>query len=151
MRLLCFKRLVRVSFGAFLVLLMQGALAPSAVWAGCNHLVGSDATAPSVIAHLDELITGGPIQSIDGHPADGLPGRRSPKVPLPCSGPSCSNRLPAPPAPVVSSIDGLDHWGLLCDSLDLTASITRNDRVGETLLHLVIAPSRIFHPPRSLA
>jgi hypothetical protein len=135
--------LFRIGVGAALLLLTQVLCAPRTAEAGCNHLVSSNSPSYVSLAHLDELITGqtpGPLSDSGG-----------PKGPPPCSGPSCSGRVPLPISTVLPSVHGLDQWCLLADLLDLTGPPAHFAWMIETPTLPSSDPSLVFHPPRSLA
>jgi hypothetical protein len=91
------------------------------------------------------LITGeGRISHEDN--LSGMPGR-----PQPCSGPSCSSRVPLPGSAAPSIVQTLDQWGLLPGLFDLSPPVAKACLDDESLSHLPSEPTRIFHPPRSMA
>jgi hypothetical protein len=104
------KRLRRLGIGALIVLSFQVLAAPRAAWAGCSHLVVSQSDRLLDLNRLDALIAASPFLTnsagTPGAPAQPVPGRR-----LPCSGPSCSNRIPAPLSTVSQASGGLNQWG----------------------------------------
>jgi hypothetical protein len=131
-----------------MLLLIPGLLAPRPAWAGCNDLVRSHGQKHGVSASLDALITGRTSTEIESDPAGDLATRPKPSRPLPCSGPSCSGRVPLPvSASGVGAVD-LVQWAVFSDSLDLVPSPGRTEWADESLADLPGNPSRIFHPPR---
>jgi hypothetical protein len=142
---------VRLLIGAVLLPLIEGLLAPGPAWAGCNNLVHSDIQKQGAWVHLDALVTGWTSTEIENAPAGDLATLPKPSRPLPCSGPSCSGRVPLPvSASVVSAVDRL-QWGMLSDAFDLVPSPGRTEWVDETLPDLTGNPARVFHPPRCSA
>jgi len=147
MRFLLSRQQVRLVIGAAMLLSIQGLLASRPAWAGCNHLVRSHGEKQGASANLDELITGRTSMEIESD----LASRPKPSRPLPCSGPSCSGRVPLPAsASVVGAVD-LVQWAVLSDSLDLVPSPGRTEWADESLPDLTGNPSRVFHPPRASA
>jgi len=130
-----------------MLLLIQGLLAPRPAWAGCNHLVRSNGQQHGASVNLDALITGRILTEIESDPAT----RPTPSRPLPCSGPSCSGRVPLPVAASVVGAVNLIQWGVLSDSFDLVPSPGRTEWADESLPDLTGNPSRVFHPPRASA
>jgi hypothetical protein len=137
--------LVRLGIGAIMLLLVLGGLAPRPARAGCDHPFGVEIRGAWSAAHLDPLITGG-SRTVLGHNQSGVPGR-----PLPCSGPTCSGRVPLPASSAPSVVQTLEQWGLVPGVFDLSPPVASTPRDDETLAHLPAQPSRIFHPPRSMA
>lgn len=146
MRSLLPRMLVRFGAGALLLLLSQVLCAPRTALAGCDHLAGSGLSAYASLARLDDLITGQPAAG-----QGAVPGHPGPKRPLPCSGPSCSGRVPLPVSTVLLTLDGLEQWGLLADSLDGSGPSVRSGWIAEPPSRPSRVPSCVFHPPRSLA
>ena len=140
---------VRIGIGAILLLLIQAFIAPRPSWAGCNPLVGSSTHPARSFAHLDDLITTGNPSMIQSHRAVGLPARSGPGRPAPCSGPSCSGRIPLPVSTATTGFANPDQWGVVGESLDMTRS------PGRVEYHDDEPPCHsggllfIFHPPRS--
>jgi hypothetical protein len=134
-----------------MLLLIQGLLEPRPAWAGCNNLVHSKIQKHRAWVNLDTLITGWTSTAIESTLAGDLATRPKPSRPLPCSGPSCSGRIPLPvSASVVGAVDLL-QWGLLSDSFDLLPSPGRTEWADESLPDPTGNPALIFHPPRSCA
>src|SRR4051794_41918689 len=107
MRLLSRRLLVRLGIGAIMLLLVLGGLTARPARAGCDHPFGVEIRGAWSAADLDPLITGGNRALLEGD-RPGTPGR-----PLPCSGPSCSGRVPLPTSSAPSVIQTLNQWGLL--------------------------------------
>jgi hypothetical protein len=145
MRLLSRFSLVRLGIGAALLLVVSGGLTPRPAQAGCEHPFGVEIRTAWSADHLDPLITGRARASLDGN-RPGSPGR-----PQPCSGPSCSGRIPLPASTAPSVVQTLDQWGLLPGLFDLSPPVADGCRDNEPLFCLPAAPSRIFHPPRFAA
>jgi hypothetical protein len=151
MRLLLSRQQFRLLIGAVMPLLIQGLLAPRPAWAGCNNLVHSNIQKHGASVNLDTLITGWTSTEIESDPAGDLETRPKPTRPLPCSGPSCSGRVPLPvSASVVGAVDLL-QWGMLSDPFDLVPSPGKTVWADEGLPDLTGNPSRVFHPPRASA
>jgi len=148
MRFLLSRQQVQLLIGAMLLLSIQGLLAPRPAWAGCNQLVHSNTQKQlGASANLDALITGWTSTEILSDPAT----RPKPSRPLPCSGPSCSDRVPLPvSASVVGAVD-LVQWAVLSDSLDLVLMPVRTEWADQRFPDLTGHPSRVFHPPRASA
>ncbi len=149
MRFLLSRQRVRLVIGAALLLWIQGLLAPRPAWAGCNNLVHSNVPKLGASVNLDALIIGRVSMEIESNAGGDLPTLPKPSRPLPCSGPSCSGRVPLPvSASVVGAVD-LVQWAVLSNSLDLVPSPGRTEWADESLADLTGAPSRVFHPPRA--
>jgi hypothetical protein len=89
------------------------------------------------------------VYSLEGEHSERVPVRSRPSRPLPCSGPSCSGKIPLPFSTALSTVENLDHWGLpSLDSVDLQGALMRRRMEGDGFLHLSTIPSRVFHPPR---
>ena len=130
-----------------MLLSIQGQFAPRPAWAGCNKLVHSSVQNHGASVNLDTLITGWTSTEISSAPAT----RPNPSRPLPCTGPTCSGRVPLPVSTsVVGSVD-LVHWAVLSDSLDLVPSPIRTAWIDESLPDSTGNPSHVFHPPRASA
>ena len=114
MRFLLSRQQVRLVIGAAMLLLIQGLLAPWSAWAGCNHLVRSHGQnqGASVNLDLDALITGRTSTEIESDPAGDLATRPKSSRPLPCSGPSCSGRVPLPVSASMVGAVNLVQWGV---------------------------------------
>jgi len=151
MRFLSSRQQVRMLIGAVMLLWIQGVLAPRPAWAGCNNLVHSNVHKLGVSVNLDSLIIGRASMEIESDPAGDLATRPQPSRPLPCSGPSCSGRVPLPvSASVVGAVD-LVQWAVLSDSLDMVPSPGRTEWADESFPDLTGNPPRVFHPPRASA
>src|SRR5262245_56120000 len=116
-------RLARWETGALLLLLVHGFGAPRSAWAGCNHLVLSRSDLLLAFNQLDVLIAGDSSGlSSDDLATDPL-GQQGPKRPTPCSGLSCSNRVPLPVPMAFPGSHRVDQWGVLStvDLLSITS------------------------------
>jgi hypothetical protein len=138
---------VRLGIGATLLLSVLGGLAPRPARAGCDHPFGVEIRNAWSAARLDPLITGGSrtLTWLEGN----RPG--SPWRELPCSGPSCSGRVPMPTQAAPSVVQTLDDWGVLPGRFDPSPPGAEACRGDEPLSHPPAEPSRIFHPPRFMA
>jgi hypothetical protein len=123
-------------------------IAPSSASAGCNHLVSSRTDPLVELEQLDALILGRPSLELHGDrgqsPFDQPEGpRRSP-----CSGLSCSNRVPMPVSSITPVPDGRERWGTLGIVVDVdNSSVYRQTNEGPTTTSAGDKAS-IFHPPR---
>jgi hypothetical protein len=155
MRFASSRQLFRLGLGAIALLLVLGPFAPRPAWAaGCNHLVTSKVPYSQAFASLDALITGARPLTLDRDLTGGLPHRSKPSSPLPCSGPSCSGRVPfpSPLSTALTGADSLNHWGLLCfESLDPARPTVRKHRECDIDSHAAGVLSPVFHPPRFFA
>ncbi len=142
-----FRLLIRVA----LLLLIQGALAPRPVWAGCNNLAHSNGQQHRASVNLDALIIGRVSLEIESSAASNLAARRNPSRPLPCSRPSCSGRVPLPASASVPGTVDRVQWAAFSDPLDLVPSPGRRKWADATFPDLTTNPSRVFHPPRAFA
>ena len=140
MGLLSRNSLVRLGIGAIMLLLVLGGLAPRPARAGCDHPFGVEIRGAWSAAHLDPLITGGG-RAMLGHNRSGVPGR-----PLPCSGPTCSGRVPLPASSAPSVVQTLEQWGLLPGVFDLSPPVASAPRDDETLSHLPAQPTAHLPP-----
>ena len=129
-------------------------LRTASAWAGCSPFAHSKGQEFRSFANLDQLITSANSPLSQGDPGQPSPGRSDRGRPLPCSGPSCSGRVPLS-SPLSSTFSGVDHlsdWGLLSfESLNPRRFAVRRHRDGEFLLHPSLGLSSVFHPPRSRA
>jgi len=149
MRYLFSSNQVRLGIGAALLLLIQALLAPCPAWAGCNPLVGSSGHPAGSFAHLDELITAGNPSMIQNHRAAGMPARPGPGHPAPCSGPSCSGRVPLPVSTATTGFPNPNHWGVVGEPFGLGQPVGRFECNDEPPAFLRGQSLRVFHPPRS--
>ena len=142
------RQQVRLLFGALTLLSIQGLVTPRPAWAGCSNLVHSHVQNHGALANLDALITGWTAMEIESNPVDDLSTRHKPSRPLPCSGPSCSGRVPFPVAATVVGVVDLLQWGVLPGSFELVPLPGRKEWAVESLADLTSQPSLVFHPPR---
>ncbi len=149
MRFLLSRQRVRLVIGAALLLSIQGQVAPRVAWAGCNNLVHSNVPNLGASVNLDALIIGRVSMEVESNAAGDLPTRPKPPHPLPCSGPSCSGRVPLPVSASVVGAADLVQWAVLSSSLDLVPSPGSTEWADESLPDLTGTPSRVFHPPRA--
>lgn len=134
-------RLSRIAFFAFLVAFV---LAPRPVAAGCNDHARFAGPSPWRTAQLDALLRGD--LAADMATTD----EPTPVRPT-CSGPSCSNNVPAPLSTVVDPDLG-QHRGdsLLSPAPLLPGSGSRVFRALDEPLSPAFPTSRVFHPPRPI-
>jgi hypothetical protein len=148
------KQLARPGIRAIAMLLVLAPFAPGSAWAACGHVAASRGQESRMFATLDHLITGVDSPPLHGDLTRPLPGRSNHGRPLPCSGPSCSGRVPlsSPLSTAFSSVHNLSDWGLLSfESLPPWRLGVRRHRDRELLPHPSIGRSPVFHPPRSHA
>jgi hypothetical protein len=149
MNLLGSRQLIRLAIGAVVSLLILGVFTPCQARADCSHGVFSKVEKTHVFSQLDRLADLSAAYSLDGEHFRGLPVRSKPARPLPCSGPSCSGKIPLPFSTAFSTVESLDHWGLPnFDSVDLQGPLMQKRIEGDSFLYLSTNPSRVFHPPR---
>jgi hypothetical protein len=148
MKSLCREFLGRLGEGALLALLAAFLLAPRPVLAGCNDHVRSNGPNPWRTPLVDALLRGDLGADVT-RAADPAPGRPAPR---PCSGPSCSNNVPAPLSSGVQS-DAKLHRGesLLAALPVLSPSASRAFRPVDEPTPPAFSTSGVFHPPRSIA
>jgi hypothetical protein len=143
-----FGRQVRLGAGTLMVLMVHSFCAPGAAEASCSHRIGSSSTLISHRYALDDLIMGGSTSVSEGG-LDQSPHHRSVPGPrVPCSGLSCSSKVPLPVSTASMRNDRSDQWGMpgILVVLDAPVSPVRiND---EAYLHSLGQNSSIFHPPR---
>jgi hypothetical protein len=125
-----------VALGA---LLSWAALAPSDAQAACGRRGASSHLHFEHEMDLAALAEGGETAA----PAGGAPER-----PGPCSGPSCSRRPAAPPAPVVSAPSDSESWACLCTPIEHPAC----GSLPSSLREIPVRPSHdgpsLLRPPR---
>jgi hypothetical protein len=111
-------------------------------------------------AGCGDYVTLGPDRAPHGRPAMPLPGAHplhnpmNPHgQPVPCQGPMCSRGpMPAPlPAPAPNIPTGEENSGLFVPRLLLAESQAVSGLADSCLLHVILRPSDIFHPPRQSA
>jgi hypothetical protein len=139
MRPIPFERLTRWGGVAMLLLLIH-AFSPSTAWAGCNHLVRSEADRLLDRNRLDPLIT--------GESSDDPAGQPGPKQPAPCSGPGCSNQVPTPAPTPVPIPGGTDQWAALIGTIALPAASPLDRTTDEPAPASWRHECAVFHPPR---
>jgi hypothetical protein len=138
MRSMRLERLMRWGVGALVLLLAHGLGAPRSAWAGCSHLVTSQADRSLDHNRLDSLITGQAQV-----PAD-QPG---PRGPLPCSGPGCSNSAPRPVPTAPSAPVGPEQWLALGAALRIGEAAPHRLSPDEPAARPAGHKPSIFHPP----
>jgi hypothetical protein len=107
--------------------------------AACSHLVTSYSVRSLDFNHLDSLIlASSPSLVMADSLEDPLRQTRS-KSRRPCSGASCSSRVPVPTSTASQGSGGFDQWGDLSAALHDQVVIPIDETVGRE-------PS-IFHPP----
>jgi len=145
---LCRELWGRLGKGALLALLAAFLLAPRPVQAGCNDHVRSNGPHPWRTALIDAVLRGDLGADLT-RDADPTPGRPAPPK---CSGPSCSNNVPAPLSSGVQTDPKL-HRGesLLSPLLALSPSASRAFRPVDEPMTPIVPISGVFHPPRSIA
>ncbi len=148
MRFLLSRQQVRLLIGELMLLSIQGLVMPRPAWAGCSNLVHSHAQNHGALVNLDALITGWTATERGGDPVVDLSTRHKPSRRLPCSGPSCTGRVPLPASATgVGAVDPV-QWGVLPNSFELVPSPGRKEWADESLADLTGHPSLVFHPPR---
>ncbi len=138
-------QLMRWATEALVLLLVHALGASHSAWAGCNHRVSSRSDAFVKFDQLDGLIQGNSIAPSSDDPARSSQG---PNRNRPCSGMSCSGRVPLPLSTAPQGPEGADQWGALA-----TAAVVLS---GAPSAHPSDEPGRrasgqaasIFHPPR---
>jgi hypothetical protein len=145
-----FKRVVRLGTGALMVLTFHGFCAPAPAQASCSHRIGSPSALITSLYGLDELIMSelsfvfedGSVQS---HRDRSIPGHRAP-----CSGLSCSGRVPLPVPPGMLTQDRPNQWGKLGARFMLDESSLPAKLIEGPPPHSVRQSASIFHPPPHL-
>ncbi len=134
---------VRLARIAFLAILAAFPLAPRSAWAGCDDHARSDVHSSWRTAQLDALLRGDPAALAPTEDP-------APAVPT-CSGPSCSNNVPAPLSSVVPPDVGPDRGDSLPAAAPaLPSSASRMFRVLDEPFTPTFPTSRVFHPPRPI-
>ena len=111
MRFIRFERLARWGTGALILLLLHGVVAPSSAQAACNHLVTSRFDRFLDFKQLDALIVGDLSFLVPDEQARDPLQQPVPKRRLPCSGPSCTDRVPSPVSTATQGSAGSNQWG----------------------------------------
>jgi hypothetical protein len=143
-----FNRLVRLGTGALMVLMVHGLCAPAPAWASCGHSVNSPSALISSPYNFDELIMTGTLSVSEDGLAQTSRNRPLPGHGVPCSGLSCSGRVPLP-VPTASLVhERSDQWGTLGAPVVLDNSSRPAKTKNGPLLHSGRQSSYIFHPPR---
>jgi hypothetical protein len=143
-----FERLARFGAGALMVLMVHGVCAPTAARADCSHRAGLPSAAISSLYGLDELIvTGNSSVSEDGW-ALSLHDWPVPRPRVPCSGLSCSSRVPLPVSTASTGHDRSDQWGTLEVPVVCDESSPPTGSFDGPAPWSVGQNSFIFHPPR---
>ena len=129
-----------------MLLLVHSVGALPSAWAGCNHLVSSRSDAFLKFDQLDELIQGNAIARSSDDLARGSQG---PNRERPCTGMSCSGRVPLPVSTASHGPEGSDQWGALATiTVVLSPSLSAHpsDEPGSRASGQA---AFIFHPPRA--
>lgn len=135
-------RLMRWGTAAFVLLLAHGLGAPRSAWAGCGHLVTSQADRRLDFNRLDDLITG----AAPGLRADD-PGQPVPAAPRKCSGPGCSGGVPWPLSTASPTTGGPDQWIALESVLAIVVVSPPHWLPDEPAARPAGHKPSIFHPP----
>jgi hypothetical protein len=139
------RQLMRWAAGALVVLLVHSLGASRSVWAGCNHLVGSRSDSFLKFDQFDKLIQG---DSIAPSSDDLAGGSQGPNRNRPCSGMSCSGRVPLPVSTASQGPEGSDQWGALT-TVVVVVSPSASGRPSDELGQRASGQAAfIFHPPR---
>jgi hypothetical protein len=143
-----FKRFVRLGTEALMVLMAHGLCAPASAWASCGHSVNSPSALISSLYNFDELIMTGTLSVSEDGLAQTSRNRSLPGHGVPCSGLSCSGRVPLP-VPTASLVhERSDQWGTLGAPVVLDNSSRPAKTKNGPLPHSGRQSSYIFHPPR---
>jgi hypothetical protein len=147
MRTARFRQMARPESAAVVLLMLCWAGAPRAARAGCDHIVQSRLDPFHEVNQLDELIVAGASASPDGFsrsPFDRpLPYRSSP-----CSGISCSSRIPLPVSTASIATDGSQQWCTLAVPFMVESESPGRATRDESRPSSTSEISSIFHPPR---
>jgi len=139
------ERLMRLATGALVLLLVHGLGALRSAWAGCNHLVVSRSDSFLRFDQLDDLNLG---NSSEASSDDLTRGSHGPTRNRPCSGMSCSGRVPLPVSTASHGAEGSDDWGALA-TIPIVASASPSARPSdEPTPRGSDQAACIFHPPR---
>lgn len=141
------SRLRRLAAGAFLVLLIEGAVAPASVWAGCGHPVGSQSDPFRELRRFDSLL-GLTSASLTHEEPPGFP-LESPINRRPCSGMSCSSRDSLPISTGSPRIEGPHQWVALVANLHVDGSSPAVRIADEPAVVAIGEKTAVFHPPRA--
>jgi hypothetical protein len=136
MKLVYLHTWFRWSLGAVLTLLASGVLAPGKAHASCGDYL--------MVAPASTAAAQGRSATLDAHQQPMIPGNRAP-----CSGPSCSQRDPAPfstpaaPAPVTG-----EQWGWVEHLPSLVGFKSVSWPLEFTSSSPIWRSDSIYHPPR---
>jgi len=141
------KRLVRWGIGALTLLAVHALGAPPAARAGCSHLVVSQSDRLVGLNRLDAFIVGDLSSMVSNDRVQDPWQQQSRNRRLPCSGPSCSDRVPSPPSTTSHGSEGTDQWGAL-NTLALHPIGSPSDKtIDEPIFRSMGLKPSIFHPP----
>jgi hypothetical protein len=145
------ERLRQWGTGALLLFLASSLGSARTAWASCNHLAVSTSDRLAGLSRLDSLILfDGSATIVDGTVQDPL-NRPWPKRPTPCSGPSCSNRVPMPAPTAFPESDRSDQWVVVNSMVFLSLASPPCRTVGESAARPGGERPSIFHPPPARA
>jgi hypothetical protein len=133
-----------------MLLLVDGVGASRSAWADCNHLVTSRSDRSFEFNRLDTLLLVDSQAALSDDVAQDPrgPGQPRPKRRLPCSGPSCSGRVPLPVSTVAQEREDFDQWGALSARAMLPTESPAGHIIDEPAPRLFEPADPIFHPPR---
>ena len=140
-----FEWQAKLGAGALVVLMVHGFCAPAR--ASCSHRVGTPSALISSLYGLDELILTGISSVSENSPGQSHRNRSIPGHRAPCSGLSCSGRVPLPISTALLVQDQSNQWGKLGARLMLDLSSLPAKLIEGTSPHSVRQSASIFHPP----
>ncbi|MFI5459091.1 MAG: hypothetical protein ACHRXM_26990 [Isosphaerales bacterium] len=133
--------------GALIVLLVHCLVASRSAWAGCNHLISSRSDRLLEFNRLDAIVAGGSSSSFSDDLARDPLEEKGSKRPAPCSGPSCSSRVPLPLPAASQGPDGSDQWVVMNAVVPLAVVSPRCRTIDEPAARPAGHKPSIFHPP----
>jgi hypothetical protein len=141
------KRLGRLLTGALIVLLVHEFFAPRAAEAGCNHLVFSQSDRLVDFNRLDTLIVAASSSLPSMEQAQDPLRQQPPERRVPCSGASCSSRVPFPVSTASRGFKGFDQWGALSALVRKQFVSPAEKTIAKPALRSTVYKLSIFHPP----
>lgn len=137
----------RLGKGALFALLALFLVAPRSAWAGCGSHARPSGEPAWRTARLDALLRGDLAAELTTS-GDKTPDRPAPPT---CSGPSCSNNVPAPLSSGIRLVLDPHRGETLLSSLPpVPPVVSRALRVLDEPLEPAFSTSGVFHPPRSI-
>jgi hypothetical protein len=100
---------------------------------------------------LTALIVDSASSDVGGIPANDISHEPNPRRRLPCSGPSCSGRIPLPVSASLVKADRLAQWGMITGASNQNHPPIIAKWADESRPAIADGIASIFHPPRTSA